>query len=67
MADRCRWMNDKEIGRWHLPGCMGAAVYGPDGCTCEPVSREQALEDRIERLEDRIEKLERMVRSRAST
>jgi hypothetical protein len=55
-------MHDPEIGRWHLPGCMGAAVYGPEGCTCPSTSEEDhrnELETRIASLEERLERLER--------
>lgn len=47
MTDRCMWKRDKKIGRWFLPGCMGGAVHGPDGCTCKKPS----TESRIEKLE----------------
>jgi hypothetical protein len=56
-VSRCRWISDPKIGRWHLPGCMGAAVYGPNGCTCIQPSRRE-LEERIEALERRITQLE---------
>lgn len=61
--ERCRWVTDKKIGRWHLPGCMGAAVYGPNGCTCQaraPLEDDSpSLEDRVEALEARLAKPER--------
>ena len=49
MTDRCRWMYDREIGRWHLPGCWGAVNSGPEGCYCEPVN--PTIEDRLDRIE----------------
>jgi hypothetical protein len=52
----CRWMNDPE------PGCMGAAVYGPQGCTCRTSSKD----DRIDVLERRVEKLERELKKAKS-
>lgn len=55
---RCAWRTDPEIGRFHVPGCMGAAVYGPRGCTCGTRS-EKSLEDRMVDLESRISDLER--------
>lgn len=54
----CRWVKDKEIGRFHLPGCWGAAIYGPGGCTCSKGKRERDLEDEVENLKERISKLE---------
>lgn len=54
----CRWINDKEIGRWHLPGCMGGAVYGPSGCTCPKRRRKKELEEVIAAMDERIKKLE---------
>ena len=55
---RCHYVFDREVGRLHIPGCMGAAVYGPRGCTCPPKPRKADM-DRIDRLEERLEKLER--------
>ena len=31
----CKWIEDKKGIRHYIPGCMGGAVYGPEGCTCE--------------------------------
>lgn len=60
---RCYWAMDKEIGRYHVPGCMGAAVYGPNGCTCSAVSRKKAIEQKYVDLERRVEELERRLRN----
>lgn len=60
MADYCHYIRDKEAGRVFLPGCMGGAVYGPYGCTCEKPSR-SSLERRIEKLEKRVKQLESMI------
>lgn len=57
MSERCRWVRDPEIGRYHLPGCMGGAVYGPSGCTCaRPIRPRDA---NIEDLDNRIARIER--------
>lgn len=59
MAERCHWETDPIIGRWHYPGCMGAAVYGPDGCTCPPKpSKKDDTEKRIADLEAKVAQLE---------
>jgi hypothetical protein len=63
--DRCRWYTDPEIGRWLLPGCMGAAVYGPRGCTCGTMSESEYLEEKVSELEDRVRELERQARQAA--
>jgi hypothetical protein len=49
----CRWMWDKEIGRWFLPECYGGLhAWDLSGCYCErPRNRLEALESRIEELE----------------
>lgn len=57
----CYWATDKEIGRYHVPGCMGSAVYGPGGCTCRPSQRKKSLEQKVVELEERIRKLERLL------
>lgn len=58
---RCHWANDKVVGRFWFPGCMGGAVYGPNGCTCQRPSekkRQDDIERRLDQLEDRMRKLE---------
>lgn len=62
----CRWIKDAKApgGRFHVPGCMGCAVYGLPGCTCTPVSRRRETEDRLARLEEKVKKLEREARNR---
>ena len=53
MTERCHWERDPEIGRWHYPGCMGGAVYGPEGCTCPPAQpKKDAIEGRVAKLEE---------------
>jgi hypothetical protein len=56
---RCYWARDAEIGRVHIPGCWGSAIYGPDGCTCSTGGQRKSLEEKIVKLEARIEKLEK--------
>lgn len=55
---RCQFKNDPEIGRYHLPGCIGGAVYGPNGCTCGPMDRAPKESSLIKDLERRIAALE---------
>lgn len=62
MADRCRWEYDDEIGPWHLPGCWGAIVGGPDGCCCEGLEEEEGITGTLARLEARIRELEAIVK-----
>lgn len=52
----CRWMWDKQIGRWLLPECMAVAhTWDLDSCTCpRPHNRLEALEARIDELERRL-------------
>lgn len=56
----CRWIRDGDVpgGKYHLPDCIGAAVYGPRGCTCSKQRERRDLETKIKELERRIEKLE---------
>lgn len=61
MADRCRWEHDEEIGPWHLPGCWGAIIGGPEGCICE-FEDPDTLEGKLQRMEHRISELEETVR-----
>lgn len=60
----CRWVNDREAGRVLIPGCMGSAVYGPDGCTCNLKRRRKEIEDRMEALEAKVKLLEQNRHSR---
>ena len=62
---RCRWIKDAEVGKLHIPGCMGAAVYGAGGCTCGRKDTKRDLERQIEELSERVVKLERERRKRA--
>lgn len=55
----CRWIKDAQLGRIHIPGCMGAAVYGPGDCTCNIRRKRKELEDRIVQLETTVKALER--------
>lgn len=53
----CHHIKVAGAGRVHIPGCMGAAVYGPSGCTCGASRQDRlaSLECRIARLEARID------------
>lgn len=58
MASRavCRWLWDKEIGRWFMPECHGGMhAWDLSGCYCDrPRNRLEDLESRIEDLERRL-------------
>ncbi len=52
MSDRCRYETLDDGERVLMPGCMGGAVYGEAGCTCDPPNGSNAdLRQRIEELE----------------
>lgn len=34
MKDKCHYIQVKGVGKVFIPGCMGGAVYGIEGCTC---------------------------------
>ena len=55
MIDRCHYIFDRDVGRVLIPGCMGSAVYGKDGCTCPeppmPAKRVGEIEDRLAGIE----------------
>lgn len=53
--DVCRWKTDPQIGRYHIPGCMGGAVCGPSGCTCG--TRNRSTSERITDLEEQVAEL----------
>lgn len=55
---RCHDIPDAELGRIHIPGCMGCAVYGHEQCTCPPRPRRVDLEARVDKLEARLRVLE---------
>lgn len=50
VPEKCLWKHDKYIGRWFLPYCIGGAVYGPEGCTCNT----PRVNDRIQKLENEL-------------
>ncbi|QDP55189.1 MAG: hypothetical protein Tp170SUR191951_27 [Prokaryotic dsDNA virus sp.] len=53
-VDQCHYEYDEAGNRIMIPGCMGGAVYGDNGCTCRPVEgSNRDLRARIEDLEDR--------------
>lgn len=33
--NRCKFVTEKDGFRWFFPQCMGGAVYGIHGCTCD--------------------------------
>lgn len=42
---------------YHIPGCIGCAVYGHDRCTCVSPNREEII-DKMTMLERRIAEME---------
>lgn len=72
LPKRCHWARAQGVGLFHVPGCMGAAVYGPESCTCkQPLSdKEQnwraayrATAAKLERANARIEWLEQELKN----
>ena len=63
MSDRCHWTIEGELAHF-IPGCMGGAVGGPDGCTCDhPLSEiekereaRRVAEGYIETLRDKAQR-----------
>ena len=56
----CHYETIKGVGRVFFPGCMGGAVYGIDGCTCERKTVKELiveLEGRMLTLEEQIKQL----------
>lgn len=54
---RCH-MHNAGGERFFLPGCMGGAVYGRDGCTC-PTGKGE--EQRIYELECEVAELKKQI------
>lgn len=54
--DRCYWYMDDDLGKLHIPGCAGAAVYGPSGCTCV---RDDSMRERLAASYRRLQRSER--------
>lgn len=44
---QCTWAEEESGFRFFLPNCMGGAVYGPNGCTCDRggIDIDEALEN----------------------
>lgn len=56
---RCH-MHTTQGERFFLPGCIGGAVYGKNGCTC-PKRSAKETEQRIFELEARVAELEKQI------
>lgn len=55
---RCHWLRDDDGAEILIPMCMGAAVAGPEGYTCDvPLSRIERAEDARRAAEAEIERL----------
>lgn len=58
----CRWVHDREIGRWFLPDCWGGVNAGPDGCYCKAEEEPpDEVRDRLEELEARLARIEKLL------
>ena len=62
--ERCYWIKLEDGVMAHIPACMGAAISGPSGCTCDvPLSEVEAARNGRAIAEQRIaamrEKLQR--------
>lgn len=53
---RCKYERDEQGNSYWLPQCMGGAVYGPDGCTCDETR--MVIEDALELLPRIVERLQ---------
>lgn len=51
VSDICHHVRGFGGERVLIPGCMGAAVYGVSGCTCDRRRNQKRLEDRVAELE----------------
>ncbi len=57
MSDRCHWMFEGNLAHF-IPGCMGGAVGGPDGCTCNhPLSAIELEREARREAEEYVEGL----------
>lgn len=63
---RCHW-HVAEGERFFLPGCIGGAVYGSNGCTCGVRDKRISQEQRIFELEARVAELEALIRPERGT
>lgn len=63
----CHTITVKDLGKVFIPGCMGAAVYGIDRCTCysyrkrklSPDELIKVLKDENKQLKARLSKYEK--------
>ncbi len=70
MSDRCHWTFEGELAHF-IPGCMGGAVGGPEGCTCDhplsAIERErearQEAEEYVETLREKAQRRNEFVES----
>ncbi len=57
MSDRCRWTFEDELAHF-IPGCMGGAVGGPEGCTRgHPLSEIEREREARREAEEYVERL----------
>lgn len=56
---RCYWKNT-EWGMFHIPGCWGAVIHGPEFCHCPP--RKKVLEERVDKLEKEVRELKLIIK-----
>lgn len=45
---------------FHIPGCWGAVIHGPEFCHCPP--RKKVLEERVDKLEKEVRELKLIIK-----
>lgn len=55
----CRWVHDKEIGRFLVPGCWNRVHGGDDAdCHCSDRNGEKSIRDELDDIRARLNNLE---------
>jgi hypothetical protein len=57
MTAVCRWINDPEIGPWHLPAFWGAVNAGPESSYCDGPEDGRLDFDRLAIVEAKLDEL----------
>ena len=62
---RCHWIYEEETFASFIPGCIGGAIAGPEGCTCNhPLSEIEREQEARREAEEYIEALRSKARRR---